>query len=137
MRLRVGLRPEASFACARESVILYVEVIAAVERRLDLVAWNGDFDRVLRTGRDLKAFLGAELHSLARDNFVNPEVVFQRIHSCNVVVVCVLITPDETATLVIAAPDHLESHAYVYILETGIVGHAEVELGVRTLGQLS
>src|SRR5581483_10655887 len=87
-------------------------------------------------GRDFEALLGAQLGALAGHDLVDAEVVFERVHSGDVVVVVVLVAPDQTAALVVQALHRLEGHTRLNVLEAGLAGDADVEHGRGAVGRL-
>ena len=115
MRLCVGFGPQADLSGLLERVVLYVEIRFAVELALDVVALVDNAQRV-PAGGGLQVG-GGQLSAFAARDLVDAVIILQRIHSGKVVVVVVLVAPDEAAPLVDLAGDGLEGHGKVEVAE--------------------
>src|SRR5262249_14166360 len=138
VRLGVRLGPQADLAHLVDAVVLDVEVLLPIEEALDVVANVLDLQSVPFAG--VKVHVGALelLAALAGDDLVDAEVVLQRVHAGDVVVVGVLVAPHQAAALVLLALHRLERHRRLDVLEAGFVRDTEVEESssvVRGLGQ--
>src|SRR5262249_51231465 len=114
--LGVGFGPEADLACLLERPVLGCEVLLAVEIAFNLVPVHLDGQRVPLADLHRDPFLGRKLESLPGDDLVETVVVLQRIEASDVVIVGVLVTPDDAAALVLLARAGLERHGHFHIL---------------------
>src|SRR5262249_27055810 len=103
---------------------------------LDVVAVLLDFQGVPGAHLDLQALLALQLLAIAGHNFVYAVVFLKRVHASNVIIVGVLVAPDDAAPLVVLAPDRLRGNDDLAMLEAGVIHHAEVEDPFRALGRL-
>src|SRR5262245_54315588 len=108
MRLRVRLGPQADLSGFLDCFVRRFELFFAIKEALDLVTDMLDRESVPGPRWNLDLFLGDELRSFSVDDMVEAVVVFQRIETSDVIVVGVLITPDEAAALVLVAFHRLE-----------------------------
>jgi hypothetical protein len=65
--------------------------------------------------------LAPDLDALAVHDVVDAIIVFEGIHAADVVVVIVLIAPDEPASLVLFAGNGLEGNGKRYVLVFGVL----------------
>src|SRR5262249_9044569 len=110
VRLRIGLRPEADFAGALVGIIRDLPDFLAIQVASHLVTLHCDLQFVPGPRFYFHPFFASQLRAFAGHDFVDAVVVFQGVHPSNVVVVVVLIAPDETAALVAVAGDRLEGN---------------------------
>src|SRR5882724_1170899 len=107
-RLSVGLGPKADLACLGDRAVLDVEILLAVHEALDVIADHLDLERVPFAGRDLDLGVLEFRAALAADDLIDSEVIFERVHPRDVVVVGILVAPDDAAALVLLALVRLE-----------------------------
>jgi hypothetical protein len=136
MGLRIGLGPEAHFAGMLERSVRDLPQLPAVQVTFHLVAFGLDLELMPFTRRDLHALLAANLAAFPGHNMVNPIIVLQGIHAADVVVVVVLVAPNEASALIAFARDRFERNAQFDILVVGVLGHTDVEDAAGALGNL-
>jgi hypothetical protein len=141
--LRIGFGPQADFAGLGKGSVPRFEVLFAVQKALNVIARLLDGNRVPGARGYLDALLSSELNAFAGDNLVHAEIVFKRIHPGDVVIVCILVAPDESASLIVLAPKSFERSLEPQILVARFLGDAKVKKGIgaffrfRVLGLLS
>src|SRR5206468_5597220 len=116
----VGFGPDTDFASVLECVVIPFERFLSVERDCEVIPAEIDTQSVPCAGCDFNIgslFLGA----LASDCVVNRHVVFERVGARDVVVVRVLHSPNNTASLILLARNWLELHLHKSVLDTRVV----------------
>src|SRR5262245_60884763 len=131
--LRVRLGPQADLSGFLDRLVRRFEFFRAVEVALELFADVFDRERVPAARRDLDLFLGNELRPFPVDDVVEAIVVFQRVEAGDVIVVWVLVAPDEAAALILVSFHRLEVHAQLDILVVAVPHDAEVKERARSL----
>src|SRR5258708_25308524 len=111
----VGLGPEADLPGIFERLVLRVEDLVAVVPDDEVVARGLHLERVPRVLGDLDALV-QERSSLAPHGVVDRAVVFIGVPARDVVVVGVLVPPDETEALIQLARQRLPPHPDLAVL---------------------
>jgi hypothetical protein len=115
VRDSVSLRPEANFTRLAQRVVGHIEVQLVIQETTNAVTTLHDPDSVPLAGRHFHICC-PELRPLALDDLVDAEVVLQRVHACDIVVVRIPIVPHRPTALIDLTGHRLESNVETEIL---------------------
>src|SRR5437867_10335616 len=116
----VSLGPDTDFASVLECVVIPFNRFLSVERDCEAIPTEIDTQSVPCAGCDFN--IGSLfLDALASDCVVNRHVVFERVGARDVVVVRVLHSPNNTASLILLARNWLEFHLDKSVFDVRVV----------------
>src|SRR5439155_13240683 len=124
--VRIGFRPHANLTWRSEPCVVDVDQFLAVEVDLDVIAAHVRAQRVPDPRCD------GHMHALHLDaaailHVVPADVVLERIRPREVVVVFVLVPPDDAARAIHSTAHRLAPDRYAHVPERGAVSHGERE----------
>src|SRR6266550_8258454 len=122
----IGFSPHAYLTRRREPCVVDVDQLLAVEVDLDVIAAH------VRAQRVPDARCDGYMHTLHLDaaailHVVPTDVVLERVRPREVVVVFVLVAPDDAARAIHATAHRFAPDSYAHVPERGAVRHGERE----------
>src|SRR5262245_44753363 len=131
----VGLRPQAHASRVLERLVFRVQDLVAVEPDREVIASRLHLEDVPGVGRHLDVVV-LEGPAPAVDGGVDREVVLVGVAPRDVVVVRVLVAPDEAESLIDPAREWTRTHREGDVLVGAVLQYGERESIVRGIGAL-